>query len=163
VVRPLALDRWGGQPALVLEDFGGTVRNEALALGEIVYLFADSRPESFVYEHFQGGQLVRKLVWFAFDESPQSASSGPPGRRELPGRVCTAAAGRPSLHRDQPIVRDVRLDDQVLVLGLLRAGPGVELQTDRARLAARGGRRTEPKWAQPARLQGARRANTPRI
>ena len=39
----------------------------------------------------------------------------------------------------------------------------VAARLDRGRLAARDASRTEPKWAQPARMQGARRANTPRI
>lgn len=33
-------------------------------LGEVVFLFADTSPDSFVYEHSRGGALLRKLVWF---------------------------------------------------------------------------------------------------
>ena len=33
-------------------------------LGELVYLFADTSVEGFVYEHSRDGVLLRKLVWF---------------------------------------------------------------------------------------------------
>jgi hypothetical protein len=32
--------------------------------GEMIFLFADTRPDSFVYEHARDGVLLRKLVWF---------------------------------------------------------------------------------------------------
>lgn len=32
--------------------------------GEIIYLYADYSPASFVYEHARDGRIVRKLVWF---------------------------------------------------------------------------------------------------
>jgi hypothetical protein len=33
-------------------------------LGEVIFLFADSSPDSFVYEHARDGVLLRRLVWF---------------------------------------------------------------------------------------------------
>jgi hypothetical protein len=33
-------------------------------LGEVIFLYADTSPDSFVYEHALGGVMRRKLVWF---------------------------------------------------------------------------------------------------
>ena len=40
----------------------------SMDLGELIFLFADTRPDSFVYEHALGGVLRRKLVWSLLDE-----------------------------------------------------------------------------------------------
>jgi hypothetical protein len=67
-----------GSPWLVVEYTKGASppRDEVLwgkasltlekskALGEVIFLFADTSPDSFVYEHALGGELLRKLVWF---------------------------------------------------------------------------------------------------
>ena len=72
----------------------------------------------------------------------------------LPGVVWDARVG---VHRVPPYRA------AALVAELRTKGVRVTDETASSVLAARGGSRTEPKWAQPARLQGARRANTPRI
>lgn len=43
-------------------------------LGEVIYLWADTRAEAFVYEHARDGALLRKLVWF-----PVVDDDGTPG------------------------------------------------------------------------------------
>lgn len=43
-------------------------------LGEVVYLYADTSVDGFVYEHARAGSLIRKLVWF-----PMLGDEGTPG------------------------------------------------------------------------------------
>lgn len=51
-------------------------------VGEVIYLFADSRPDSLVYEHARGETLLRKLVWFSFSDESEASWLCSVGERE---------------------------------------------------------------------------------
>src|SRR6185436_16400717 len=64
----------------VLRGTASAIHDRGRQLREVIYLFADSRPESFAYERWLAGELIRKLIWFSFDDSPPQwlCSSGVP-------------------------------------------------------------------------------------
>jgi hypothetical protein len=51
-------------------------------VGEVIYLFADTRPDSLVYEHARGETLLRKLVWFSFSDESEASWLCSAGERE---------------------------------------------------------------------------------